>query len=129
MKVEFHDYAVNERPVRSFDNADELLDFLRQFRTEEFASAELLADNGFRLTIGIDGDITFVQFSSEDGYPPYSMAISPTVVVEGMHIFLVTNEGTEMYGRHCLAFPVFEEVVRHFVETGEKTPAIQWEDA
>lgn len=61
MKVEFHDYAVNERPVRSFDNADELLDFLRQFRTEEFASAELLADNGFRLTIGIDGDITFVS--------------------------------------------------------------------
>lgn len=29
----------------------------------------------------------------------------------------------------CLAFPVFEEVVRHFIETGERTATVEYEDA
>lgn len=129
MKVEFHDYAVRKRPVKTFDHASALIDFLRQCKTEEFASAELLGENGFRLVIGIDGDLAFAEYSSQDDEPPYLIALSPTVVVDGMHIFLVTNEGTEIHGRHCLAFPVFEEVVRHFIETGERTATVEWEDA
>lgn len=129
MKVEFHDYAVKKRPIRTFDNASVLIDFLRQCKSAEFASAELLGENGFRLVISIDGELAFAEYSSQDSEPPYLIAVSPTVVVEGFHMFLVTNEGTEICGRHCLAFPVFEEVVRHFIETGERTAIVEWEDA
>lgn len=129
MKVEFHDYAVNERPVKVFDDASALIDFLRQFKTEEFASAELRGENGYRLVIGINGEVAFAEYSSQDGEPPYLVAVSPTAVIKGTHIFLVTNEGTEIDGRHCLAFPVFAEVVRRFIETGERAEIVEWEDA
>jgi len=128
MKVQFIDFSLQPRPECTFLNADELIMFLRQLQGEESLSGELVGDNGYKLTFGIDGQLAFAQYSSTDGDPPYLVANAVKPMAES-HDFLVTNELTEIDGNNCLSFDEFEAIVRHFMETGQNSPINQWNDA
>lgn len=129
MKVQFVDFSLERRPERTFQSTNELTSFLRQLQTEEPSAGELIGENGYKLTVGIDGDIAFAQYSSINGDPPYLVAQTRTIVNEKSHDFIVTGSSTEVDGKSCLPFSEFEKVVCDFMETGQKSPSVEWDDA
>lgn len=129
MKVQFVDFSLERRPERTFQTTNELTSFLRQLQTEEPSAGELVGENGYKLTVGIDGQIAFVQYSSITGDPPYMVAHARNMVSEKSHDFIVTGSPTEVDGKCCLPFSEFENVVCYFMETGQKCPSVEWEDA
>lgn len=101
---------------------------LRQLQIEEPLSGELVCENGYNLTFGIDGQLAFVQYSGADGDPPYLVAAALNPIAES-HNFVVTNELTAIDGSNCLSFVEFESIARHFMETGKNSPSHKWNDA
>lgn len=129
MKVQFVDFSLERRPERTFQSTNELTSFLRQLQTEEPSAGELIGENGYKLTVGIDGDIAFAQYSSINGDPPYMVAHASNIVSQKSHDFIVTGSPTEIDGECCLPFSEFEKVVCDFMETGQRSPSVEWGDA
>ena len=76
---------------------------------------ELLAD-GAASYLGVDGSANMV-------------AQARTRISEKSHDFIVTGSPTEVDGKSCLPFSEFENVVCYFMETGLKSPSVEWEDS
>ncbi|CAN5154424.1 hypothetical protein BH11CYA1_BH11CYA1_07270 [soil metagenome] len=129
MKVQFVDFSLERRPERTFQTTTELTSFLRQLQSEEPSAGELVGENGYKLTVGIDGQVAFVQYSNTNGDPPYLVAQARTIVTKKKHDFIVTGSPTEVDGKCCLPFSEFEKVVCDFMETGQKSPFVEWADA
>jgi hypothetical protein len=130
MKLRFEDYASTPQPNRTFDigTASELLMFLEEQRKESMMGELACDENGFKLHIGIDDDICMVEFLKQDGDSPYYMAVTPAVIVQGSHDFFACGSATEIRGRHCLPFNIFKKVVIDFLETGQRSQSIEWEE-
>ena len=126
MSVQYHDFGIVPIPDKTLGSPSELVAFFRQF--DEPMAGELTHPNGFMLTICTDGELATVQFSNTDGEPPYLVALSPLQIVEGSHIFIVTTSDTEIDSKHCLSRTVFEDIACYFLETGERSPAVAWEE-
>ncbi len=129
MKVQFVDFSLEPRPEKTFETVDELSAFLRQLKSEEPSAGELIGNNGFKLTVGIDNAIAFAQYSSTDGEPPYLVALTNKPTISECHEFMVTGTPTEVDGKCCLPFEEFEKVVIDFMQTGSRSALVQWEDA
>lgn len=129
MKIQFVDFSIEPRPALSFQSSSQLISFLRHLQTKEPSAGELIGENGYKLTIGIDGQIAFAQYSRVNGDPPYMVAQARTIVSEKSHDFVVTGSLTEVDGKCCLPFPEFEKIACDFMETGQRSPSVEWEDA
>lgn len=125
MKLQFEDYAQEPMPERTFESAAELKTFLDQ---QSEMTGHLVCENGFALTIGIDGEIGFVHYMREDGDPPFFMALSPKIILEGSHDFIMTGAPSEILGKYCLPTELFKKVVIDFLETGSMSDSVQWEE-
>jgi hypothetical protein len=118
----------NGQLLRDGREAVSLLNELRQ--TRQPFMCEFTADNGFNLTVGIAGEFGCVQHSSNDGMPPYLMAIVTTTARPGQADieFLVGNTTTPIDGRYRLPFGTVAEIVADFVTTGGRHNQVSWEE-
>jgi Immunity protein Imm1 len=79
--------------------------------------------------VGIGGEVGCIQYGREDGNPPYWMAASPaTKTKAGLFEFLNADTPTPVPARYCLPFDALKDIVVHFVNTGLRTPAVDWEE-
>lgn len=109
---------------------DSLLKMLDSFRDREPFFAELVGENGYKLTIGI-GSMGCVQHSRSDDEPPYLMAVENATEKRGsdeLQEFLVGNYATEVPAHYLLPFKRVKEIAAYFQRTGERRPAVSWED-
>ena len=91
--------------------------------------ADLVADNGFELMIGVGSSVGCAQYSRTDGAPPYLMALSPQRHMKTGYIeFLVNNTPTPFAARYILSFDEVKTISLHFLETGDKSDAVSWRE-
>ena len=127
MSVQFHHYECDSSPDLVSDSETHLLEYFRQLK--ENNSGVLSHPNGFMLTVLLDGDLATVQYSDVESEPPYLMALSPVEIVSDSHVFYIqSSHHTEMAGKFCLSFSVFESIISHFFCTGERISTINWEE-
>lgn len=63
--------------------------------------ADLSADNGYELMLGIGADIGCVQYSRTDGEPPYLVALPAQQHVKSRYFeFLMNDSPIAISGRH-----------------------------
>lgn len=86
----------------------------------------LTGENGFRVDVGI-GPLGFVQYSRNDGEPPYLVAVSPRIAPGDYTAFLCGSTPTEIPNRYCMPFELVREIAGHFLETGRTHPTFSWE--
>jgi hypothetical protein len=97
MKVRFKNqqdalYSMNGHAILTTLQFAKLLDDRRQ---DEPFLANLTADNGYELMIGLGSGVACAQFSSPDGEPPYLMAVPPRRQAEERCVeFLMNNTPT-----------------------------------
>jgi Immunity protein Imm1 len=109
----------------------QFLAILRQLRHRDPFVAELVGENGNTLSVGISTTCGSAQFSSTDGAPPYWVALAHgrhDLSTEGME-FLIGGTPTPILKRHCLAIEAVNQIVDHFLTTGDRSPAVSWEEA
>ncbi len=130
MMVTFCDMHDESNPQNgaAVHEPSDLLKMLDSFRDREPFFAELVGENGYKLTIGI-GKIGAVQHSRSDDEPPYLMAVeSAREKPDSDQEFLAGNELTEVSSHYLLPFERVKEIAVYFQRTGERSPAVSWED-
>ncbi len=127
MKLRFKDYAAESQPEQDFEDASILGSFLDKQRKMSMM-CQLISDGGHQLQIGIDGNIGCAQFMSNDNMPPYYMAVTPVQVVEGIHDFDMTGSLTEVSAEHCLPFDLLKKICLEFLQTGQRSQLVDWEE-
>lgn len=132
MNAIFVDFQNDNNPrngevINSLTKAQSLLDELRGIRPP--IMCQLNGDNGFELVFGIDRDTGCAQYSSNDGTPPFLMAISEVGSSRRDDIvFLVGDTPTPINGRYRIAFDELREIVAEFVTTGQRSAKVAWEE-
>ena len=129
MKVRYVNRQDKSDPMNDTDIADEnqLRALLDQRRHRAPFIADLAADNGYELVIGIGVEYGCAQYSRLDGEPPYLMAISSQPQVMSGVIDFSTNETpTPCAARYIISFDELKEVAVHFLRTGERSDAVSW---
>lgn len=131
MKVTLHDCQDESSPYNriAIENTDQLHLVLNQLRHRPPFILELEGENGFRLTVGIGGPVSCIQFAASDGKPPYLVAVEKlgnSKSAQGHSVFLCGNQDTEVPNAQCVPFTVLHSVTSHFVETGARSPEVDW---
>lgn len=104
----------------------QLLDVRR--RQPPFA-ASLSGDNGFELMVAVGGKVGSVQYSRSNGDPPYLLAMSPNPPMKSGGVeFFVDNTPSPFTARHIVRFAELREIAVHFLETGENSSNVSWEE-
>jgi hypothetical protein len=90
---------------------------------------QFTGDNGFNLIVGIGGDYGCAQYSSNDGMPPFLMAVD----IQGSPAdrdmeFLVGGTPTPIDRKYRVPIEQVREAVAEFVTTGRKGAGVRWVD-
>jgi len=131
MNVIFSDMQDDSNPLDGVTiySGGELVGLLNQVRNREPFVCELVGDNGYKLKMGIGPHVGCVQYSPSDGNTPYLMAVASDNHSEPEYVeFLTGDTLTPIARRYCLPFEMLREVAVYFVETGERSPAVAWEE-
>jgi hypothetical protein len=106
----------------------DLLRLLDRLRNRDPFFVEFVGENGYKLTIGI-GNMGCVQYSREDGDPPYLMAVDPATERSSIEReFLAGNTPSPVPDHYLLPFERVKEIAAYFQQTGERSPTVSWED-
>jgi hypothetical protein len=131
MKTHFFDLIDNANPLNGtgIENFAEFQNVLENVRDRLPFIAELIGDNGFKLTFVLGTMEACVQFCSVELEPPYLMAINPDLRdSEGEVEFLIGGTLTPVSKRYCLPYDAFVEIVEEYVQTGERKHDVLWEE-
>ena len=90
--------------------------------------AELLSDGQTKLLIGLGSKICCAQFTGPDNEPPYLLATIPSEVGKSGYAEFLTSEPSEVPLRLCVPLSVLLDVAAYFVETGERSPNVNWSE-
>ena len=106
----------------------QLMELLNCRRKQSPFIAELSADNGFQITFGLSIESCVAQYSRANGDPPYLMAISHHPPLRtGYFEFLTANTPTPFAARYIIAFDELKEVLLYFLQTGQRSASVDWQ--
>ncbi len=118
--------ALNGLVLESDARLTSVLDVLRNMSPRFI---ELVGENGYHLMIGIGGPNGCVQFSRTDGDLPYLMALGPDSVETDGHLeFLAGGTLTPISMRYILSFETTKQIAIDFLNTGNRSPRVQWKE-
>ena len=128
MKIEIWDRE-GRSSTNEITNKRELVDFLDTFPDREPFFCEFRSENGYKLLVGVREKLICLQHSSATGDPPYMVAVTskqhdPYEYV----VFFIGNEATDVSSRHCLPFEESKPIISYFLETGDRSPDVRWEE-
>ena len=119
----------NEKNGTRVSNERDFKLLLQSFGDRQPFSFWLSADNGITLTIGWSATIGCVQYAASDGQPPYWVTVGDSSADANEHVnFLAGGTQTPIPKRSCMPLERVVEVVRYFLETGERWPEVEWEE-
>lgn len=95
---------------------------------------ELVGDNGYSLLVGVGSQSGCVQYSRNDGTPPYFMArlnrfqADRSESTQDYVEFLIADTMSPIPTRYCLPMDSVKSISAHFCETGERSSSFAWEE-
>jgi hypothetical protein len=131
MMVEFFDQQDATNPLNgaTLTTEVELSTLVEGLRSRPPFFCEFVGENGFKLLVGVGRDVGCVEHSSCDGDPPYLMATTNSVFnLNDCVRFLTGNEPTPVPRYYCLPMELVKQIANYFVETGERSVNVRWEE-
>jgi hypothetical protein len=131
MRAVFNDMQDHSSPLdgETVQDRQKLFALLDIAPDREPFICELVGENGYKLTLGIGNAVGFVQHSPSSGDVPYLVAVGPERDKEQECAeFFAGDTATPVPLRYCLPFPMVKEIAGYFIETGERSPAVAWEE-
>jgi hypothetical protein len=113
----------------SVGRRSDLLAILDELHNREPFFLQLCGENDYTLLLGIGGSLGCAQYSRTDGDPPYLMSLSAKVVEQDDCVeFLTGHTLTQVSRRYCVPFEILKQISVHFLESGERSPLVSWEE-
>jgi hypothetical protein len=131
MKLRFWDREDRSNPLNGsvIDNEQQLVAILDSHYHRTPFVVQLLGDNGWRLDIGVGGAKSCVQYTHQDGDPPYMMAIAPQAHRGQDHMeVLVGGTASHIPSHEVLPFELAKKIAIYFQQTGERSPLVLWDE-
>ena len=130
MRAKFFDKQDPGNPLNGMTLSDSaaLRDIIQSARQRAPFMADLIGENGRQLILGLGLADGCVQFSSNDGSPPYVVAVGVNPEEEGEQDFLVCDTKTAIPRRYCLPMSRVADIAVVFLETGERALDVTWEE-
>ena len=131
MNVLFFDLQDISNPMNGLriKSKTELDGALEKLGNREPFVFELVGENGYKLLVGLGKAIGCVQHSRTDGDTPYLVAVAPGVwEVEDYFEFLAGDTATPISKRYCMPWEQVRQIATYFLETGDRSPDISWEE-
>ena len=131
MKATLHNRLyVGDKIGRSISSAEQLISAIERVSTGLPSCHELVGDNGYALMMGIGRTLGCVEHSRKNGAPPYLMATTPDAKRsgDGEIEFLMGDTPTPILKRYCLPLDIIKKIAVHFLKTGERSSAVEWEE-
>ena len=132
MSVKFCDLQDENNP----DNGTNVIDggsvkaLLMRNATREPFTCELVYEDKMQLMIGLGPQLCCAQHSATDGNSPYLVAYLESERMQTGEVeFLLSKSPTEISRKQCFPLEVLLDVAAHFVETGQRSSSVLWEDA
>ena len=129
MKVRYFNQQDESDPMNRMVivGGDKLSELLDARRKRAPYIAELSADNGYQLTLGIGGDLSFSQYMHVNGELPYLVACPSQLRTNSKYVnFLINSTPTPIPGNFVLTFDEMKEIAIHFLKTGERSDGFSW---
>jgi Immunity protein Imm1 len=93
-------------------------------------TCRLVYEDKIQLMIGLGPELCCAQHSLTNGDSRYLVAYLKSERMQTGEVeFLLSKSPTEILRRQCFPLKVLLDVAAYFVETGKKSPIVQWEDA
>ena len=131
MTIEFFDRQQVSSSVNGIriEKQGDLLRLFESLVNREPFFCELVGDNGYKQLVGVGGRIGCVQYSANNGAPPYLMAVAEDGVNGQPYVeFLIGNTPTPVSTRYCIPFEKIRQITVYFLQTGERDPSVSWEE-
>jgi hypothetical protein len=131
MKITFFDRQKESNPHNEgvVNTTNELLDILEGLQGRDPFFCELVGENGFNLLLGVGGEVSCAQYSASDGSTPYVVAkLGSNAETDGDAEFLINDTITPILHRYCIPFEIATKVAADFLETGQPSPLVSWEE-
>jgi hypothetical protein len=130
MTIVFFDRQEESNPLNNttIDQASDLVEVLNGSQTRDPFFCELVGENGFNLLLGVGRTCTCAQYNRADGSAPYLMAVVPGEARDGYTEFLMGDTLTPVPMRYCIPFDGAKRVAVHFLQTGDQSPLVSWEE-
>ena len=131
MKVRYKNQQSGADPLNGSEitTAAQLGDLLDERRNCPPFIARLAGENGYELMIGMGSGVACAQYSLSVGDPPYLVALAPQRRVKTRLVaFLMNNTPTEIPARFILSCDEMKQIALHFLETGQRSNAVSWEE-
>ena len=128
----FYDTREASNPLNGtrIRNKEELRQILDSLPKAEPFFCKLEGENGYELLVGVGQNNGCAQYSRSDGEPPYLVALGTNDSDDAECLeFMIGNELTPVPQRRCLPFALAREIAAYFIETGDRSPDVSWEDA
>lgn len=127
----FQDFEQRANPKNgtSVTSPAEVAAFFRSLAGRKPFMFELRGEDGFILTIGLAADCGTVQYSPDDGLPPYLMAVASDAMTDGEFVeFLAGGTPTPIPRRFCLPLNRVQKIVQDFLTHGGSSDAVKREE-
>ncbi len=85
-----------------------------------------LESHGQQLTVALGGQTTFVQVGPIGGVPPYFAVVGDSDATGHVTFMLDGVHHTEVDAKHVILTSAAQDIVRHFVQTGERVATVEW---
>lgn len=131
MRARFFDRQDRNNPHEGMMVSDsrELLMWLDEMRNRSPFFCELVGENGFNLLLGISATFGCAQYSASDGSPPYWMAMDNAAENNDEFMeFLIANTDTPVSMRFCMPIERIKIIAVDFLENGERSKTVTWEE-
>lgn len=93
-------------------------------------TCEFVYEDRFQLMIGLSSTLCSAQHSATNGDSRYLVAyLEADREKTGEVEFMYNQSPTEFARNQCIPLAVLLDVAAYFVETGERSSIVQWEDA
>ncbi len=105
-------------------------ELLRKNTSRRPFTCQLVYEDRLQLMIGLGQDQCCVQHSSSNGDSPYLVGyLKEKRGLTGEVEFMLSGSPTEISRRQCFPLNILLEVAAHFVETGDTSSIVLWEEA
>jgi hypothetical protein len=132
MKVVLHDWehgADDPFDGLCIDDPERLCEVLEELQRRDPIVLQIEGENGFSLAIGIGGPVGFIQHSSNDGRPPFLIAVdkdAKQIADDIEHVFFCGGQDTPFRRSQCVPYEVLKSVASHFLEFGSRSDDVDW---
>jgi hypothetical protein len=131
MKAIFTDLQQAHNPLngKCLESAGSIAEMLRSLSDRAPFLFRLRGENGFTLMVGLAEEFCIVEYSRNDGSPPYLIAtLEENSEDAGCLEYLAGNTPTPIPRCFGLPIAVLEQVVSEFFENGGRSGTVTWEE-